>query len=133
MTDSGFIYSWGWPKYGQTGHGDRDRSTNKVPRKIEHELARNIQKIACGSKHTLAVDKAGLAISFGCGEHGQTGQGDNEHRLLPARIQSLQDANKVITGIACGSIHSCLITGKIFVQMFATLFGRLFLVVYCCC
>eukprot|EP00462_Mataza_sp_D1_P026528 CAMPEP_0175126488 /NCGR_PEP_ID=MMETSP0087-20121206/3883_1 /TAXON_ID=136419 /ORGANISM="Unknown Unknown, Strain D1" /LENGTH=479 /DNA_ID=CAMNT_0016408409 /DNA_START=166 /DNA_END=1602 /DNA_ORIENTATION=+ len=111
LADNGRIWSWGWAKYGQTGHGDRDRSTNKLPRMIQDELARDIIKISAGAKHTVAVNKKGLCISFGCGEHGQTGQGDNHDPILvPTRIQSLQDANKVITQVACGSIHTCFIT-----------------------
>lgn len=126
LTDTGFIYSWGWPKYGQTGHGDRDRSTNKVPRKIEHELARNISKVACGSKHTLAIDRNGLAISFGCGEHGEIGHGDSDIRMLPTRIESLEKDQKVITQLACGSIHSCLITddGEVWLCGFGEYFAN---------
>lgn len=87
ITDTGVMYSWGWAKYGQTGHGDRQM--NKIPRKIDHENAKEIVKIAAGNKHTLAINRRGHGISFGCGEHGQTGQGDNTDRLVPTKIDSL--------------------------------------------
>jgi alpha-tubulin suppressor-like RCC1 family protein len=112
LTDSGVMYSWGWSKFGQTGHGDRQ--TVKTPKRIEQ--AHNIVQIACGNKHSMAINKQGVALSWGCGEHGQTGHKrqsgpsamNDGDKLVPTRIDDLSGEN--IDYIACGSIHSCLIT-----------------------
>lgn len=107
------MYSWGWSKFGQTGHGDRQ--TVKTPKRIE--AAMGIKKIACGNKHSMAINKEGIALSWGCGENGQTGHTRESSQLMmdgdklvPTRIESIAD--KKIESIACGSIHSCLITNK---------------------
>jgi len=66
----------------------------------------------------MAINQAGVAVSWGCGEHGQTGQPRppgqlptaEQDKLRPTKIEELQD--KFISTIDCGSIHSCFITNQ---------------------
>ena len=58
---------------------------------VEHENAKEIVAIAAGNKHTACINKKGHAITFGCGEHGQTGLGPNNcgETLVPTKIECL--------------------------------------------
>lgn len=131
VTDQGHLWSWGNASNGQTGHGDRQPA--RVPKKIDAPEARNIVAIACGNKHCLAINDKGKAFSWGCGEHGQTGhtiqEGDKGDKLVPTMME-ITNPNKKngeeerIANIACGSIHSCLITeeGDLFLCGFGEYF-----------
>jgi alpha-tubulin suppressor-like RCC1 family protein len=126
LADNGVMYSWGWSKFGQTGHGDRQ--TVKVPKRIE--ACTGVVAVACGNKHSMAITGNGIALSWGCGEHGQTGQprqtgaqlmtdGD---KLVPTKVDELAD--KKIASISCGSIHSCFVTkdGELYICGFGEYF-----------
>ena len=47
---------------------------------------------------------AGAVYSWGCGEHGQLGQGDQQDVLRPTEIPSLKD--KKITSVSCAAVFS---------------------------
>lgn len=118
LTDTGKVYSWGWGKFGQTGHGHR--STLKTPKQIDHALVKDITTLACGNKHTMLVNKAGQVISFGCNEHGQTGHPQtsnhtgrgqsNDCIIHPTLVEALQNEGVVAVSVACGAIHTCIVT-----------------------
>lgn len=116
LTDTGALYSFGFAKFGQLGHGER--SNAKFPKRIEHPLVRDIAAVACGSKHTVAVTRGGLAIAFGANRHGQCCLGDFEDRLEPEAVRSL--AATPITGVACGAIHTVLVgaAGELYIAGF---------------
>ncbi len=108
VCDNGMVYSWGFGKYGQLGHGDR--GSHDSPTLIKHEDVTDIIMAACGNKHTVLLSKSGAVVSFGSGEHGQTGHGDAEERLSPARVKAL--APHTVTSIACGPVHTCAVTSQ---------------------
>jgi len=115
LSDSGLMFSWGWYKYGQLGHGDVRPC--KTPKKIDNPIAREVVMIGAGSKHSMAINKKGEVLSWGCGEHGQTGQGNFQtgqtnfgDLTSPTIIKQIQEVK--IRYIACGSIHSCLLTDE---------------------
>lgn len=120
ITDSGQLYSWGWSRYGQTGHGER--ANVKFPKRIDHPLVKDIVQVACGSKHTMAITRSGTVIAFGANRHGQCGLSDFEDRLEPNRIESLRDTP--ISYVSCGAIHSCLVTttGDVYICGFGEYF-----------
>lgn len=121
VADTGMMYSWGWAKNGQTGHGDRQML--KVPRKIEHANGSNIKMVACGNKHTAAINKKGQALTWGCGKHGQTGLGKDDDVPVPTFIEEMKD--KVMTHVACGAIHTCFVSdeGNVWIMGFGEHLG----------
>ncbi|NXV17216.1 RCCD1 protein, partial [Cepphus grylle] len=48
VTRGGELYTWGWGKYGQLGHGDN--SSSDRPRRIEYLVAEGLQaeEVVCG-------------------------------------------------------------------------------------
>ena len=53
LTNNGKMYSWGYSRFGQTGHGDRQQV--KVPKLVDTERNLEFVQIACGDKHTVAL------------------------------------------------------------------------------
>lgn len=52
VTRDGELYTWGWGKYGQLGHGDSTSSDR--PRRVEHLVAEGLQaqEVVCGPWNT---------------------------------------------------------------------------------
>jgi alpha-tubulin suppressor-like RCC1 family protein len=74
LSDRKEVWSWGEARYGQLGLSDRQ--TRRAPERVQQEACKQIKFIACGDKHTVAVRDDGACLSWGCGEHGQTGHGE---------------------------------------------------------
>lgn len=121
LTDNGLLYSWGWARHGQTGHDNR--LFLKGPRKIDHLQGQGIRFVACGNNHTVAINKKGQALSWGCGKQGQTGHGDDQDVLVPTVIADLKD--QVMSHVACGAIHTCFVTeeGEVWLMGFGEHFS----------
>lgn len=78
-----------------------------------------VTRIAAGENHVLAVCQTGQVFSWGCGELGRLGTGDEDDRFSPTPV--LIDVSKVenlvkIVDVAAGADNSMLITdeGKVF-------------------
>lgn len=120
VTDTGTVYSWGHGKSGQLGHGDRTQ--HDTPYLIRHPECTDIVMAACGNKHTVLLSASGKVISFGSGEHGQTGHGDSDERNSPTVIKSMEKHTAIY--VACGPIHTCIVTsaGHVYVCGFGEYF-----------
>src|SRR5690606_35479482 len=84
--------------HGQLGHGDREDQL--TPKKIESLT--DIQAIAAGYYHSLALTKSGDVYSFRGGTYAPFGHSDTDRQYTPKKIESLTD----IQAIAAGSTHS---------------------------
>lgn len=75
-----------------------------------------IVQVACGSDFTLAVSQIGDVYSWGYGERGQLGHGqedDESAQWSPRRIEALrQDVDSLgrVTQVACGEAHVLALT-----------------------
>lgn len=73
-TDDGNVFAWGWGRYGNLGDGETvDRH---VPTKVIGLEGIKIVQVACGWRHTLAVNEDGVLFSWGWSKYGQLGHGD---------------------------------------------------------
>nr|CAG8487732.1 5456_t:CDS:10 [Entrophospora candida] len=66
------------------------------------------KKISCGENHCLALTKQGEVYSWGDGRYGQLGHGDFRSLNKPKVIEFFQGLK--VTQIACGGLHSAVIT-----------------------
>lgn len=62
--------------------------------------AQCIQKIACGSTHTLAIKTDGTLWSWGSGSQGELGNGSSD-KYVPTQVGTLNDWQKIYAGIDC--------------------------------
>lgn len=64
----------------------RVRNCDK-PRLIEALKTKRIRDIACGSSHSAAITSSGELYSWGLGEYGRLGHGDNTTQLRPKLVR----------------------------------------------
>jgi E3 ubiquitin-protein ligase HERC2 len=99
LTLDGKVFSWGEGEDGKLGHGNR--LTLEKPKLVEALKSKRIREIACGSSHSAAISASGELYTWGLGEYGRLGHGDNNTQLKPKLVQAL--IGHRIVGIALGS------------------------------
>lgn len=99
LTVDGRVFSWGEGDDGKLGHGNT--TTLDRPKLIETLRTKRIRDIACGSSHSAAISNSGELYTWGLGEYGRLGHGDNMTQLKPKLVQSL--CGHRVVQVACGS------------------------------
>ncbi|XP_052141834.1 ultraviolet-B receptor UVR8-like [Oryza glaberrima] len=106
VSSSGSIYTYGWSKYGQLGHGDFE--DHLVPHKLEALKDTTISQISGGWRHTMALAADGKLYGWGWNKFGQVGVGDNEDHCSPVQV-NFPNEQKVVQ-VACGWRHTLALT-----------------------
>ena len=106
MTDSGALYTWGRGSFGRLGHGDT--ISIQSPKQIAALKDVRIQQVSCGFAYTTAVSESGQLYSWGAGENGRIGSGDNTDRTSPILVEGLR--KKKVCQVFAGSVHTCALT-----------------------
>ncbi|KIY98506.1 putative E3 ubiquitin-protein ligase HERC1 [Monoraphidium neglectum] len=106
VTDNHRIYTFGWGRFGQIGHGDNeDRLTAAEVTPLAHVA---IKRVAGGWRHTAALDADGRCYTWGWGKFGQLGLGDDRDRNAPTLVATLDGRHAVL--VACGWRHTVVTT-----------------------
>ncbi|GAB4814257.1 hypothetical protein N2152v2_001303 [Parachlorella kessleri] len=95
-TDQGEVYAWGWGRYGNLGDGEC--SDRRLPVKVKGLEGVRVAQVACGWRHSAAVDDAGRLYVWGWGRWGQLGLGDCNDAWVPRQVAGLQDIALVAGG-----------------------------------
>jgi len=106
ISTDGLVYGWGRNENGQLGVGNT--MNTPIPVNITHLNKITIVNIACGWQHSLALSNTGRLFSWGCGDEGQLGHGDNFELISPAEIKFFEKAQ--VTLIASGHSQSAAVT-----------------------
>ncbi|XP_042351682.1 probable E3 ubiquitin-protein ligase HERC3 [Plectropomus leopardus] len=85
LTKDGAVFTFGSGQYGQLGHNSF--SNELRPRLVAELWGAKVTKIACGRHHTLVLTDSKQLYSFGCGEQGQLGRGEESHPSVPLPVQ----------------------------------------------
>ncbi|GLT56350.1 hypothetical protein SLA2020_293940 [Shorea laevis] len=101
------IYVWGYNQSGQTGRKGKERQL-RIPKQLPPELfgcpaganARWLD-ISCGREHTAAVASDGSLFTWGANEFGQLGDGTEECRKHPKKVNQLQ--TEFVKSVSCGA------------------------------
>ncbi|XP_037623787.1 probable E3 ubiquitin-protein ligase HERC3 [Sebastes umbrosus] len=93
LTKDGAVFTFGSGQYGQLGHNSF--SDDLRPRLVAELWGAKVTKIACGRHHTLVLTDSKRVYSFGCGEQGQLGHGEESHPSVPLPVQLTQDTTDV--------------------------------------
>ncbi|KAK7097783.1 E3 ubiquitin-protein ligase HERC2-like isoform X3 [Littorina saxatilis] len=99
LTVDGKVFSWGEGDDGKLGHSSRMNC--ETPRLIEALKSKRVRDIACGSSHSAAITSNGELYTWGLGDYGRLGHGDNTTQLKPKQIKSL--VGQRVIQVACGS------------------------------
>lgn len=100
------VYSWGRGEDGQLGLGDTNDQHEPVF--VDSLKDKNISQIACGSGHTVVLTRAGKVYTWGRGDDGRLGHGDNGWKYIPRAVNAL--STKRVCQITCGSYHTAAVT-----------------------
>ncbi|KAF4665631.1 hypothetical protein FOL46_003559 [Perkinsus olseni] len=109
VTDEGELYTWGYGRDGNLGHGDK--ADVGVPKLVEALKGKRIVDVAAGGGHTMTLDDKGVLYVFGRGRDGQLGRGDNvesvaAYRPVPVVVDYFGAKKLRVNAIACGNDHS---------------------------
>nr|XP_027077442.1 ultraviolet-B receptor UVR8-like isoform X1 [Coffea arabica] len=108
VSSSGDLYTYGWSKYGQLGHGDFE--DHLVPHKLNALSKSFISQISGGWRHTMAMTADGKLYGWGWNKFGQVGVGDNIDHCSPVQVRFPLD-QKVVQ-ISCGWRHTLAVTER---------------------
>ena len=87
ITADGAVWSWGSDLYGRLGHGDQQIQLQ--PRKVEAFAGQRVVAVSAGAFHSLARTADGAVFTWGKGESGCLGHGEDvSNQLLPKRVET---------------------------------------------
>ncbi|EWM20781.1 regulator of chromosome condensation -like protein [Nannochloropsis gaditana] len=114
LTESGHVYTWGRGGFGRLGHGDD--ALQATPKRVDALALEHVKckQVACGFAYTAAVTMEGQVYTWGAGENGRLGLGDELDKMRPGHVKDL--ARYPVKEIFAGSVHTCALLedGRIF-------------------
>lgn len=96
---NGTVLAWGSNNDGQLGDGGVSGLSSSTP--VNVNIA-NVNAIAAGAGHSLALISNGTVWSWGANYSGQLGDGTTENKLTPVQVSGLTN----VTAISAGTNHS---------------------------
>ena len=105
---NGNLWGFGRNDYGQLGVGDNSNKYTPIM------ISEKIRSVACGEFHTVLINLDYEVWTFGRNDYGQLGLSHNENRNIPNPLIISTPTKQIhvrATSIACGSLHTMLITG----------------------
>ena len=87
LTAGGALWSWGDGGQGRLGHGDEQ--AQRQPTKVEVFAGQRVVAVSAGGCHSLAITADGAFFTWGKGESGCLGHGEDlSDQLLPKKIEA---------------------------------------------
>lgn len=108
VSSSGGLYTYGWSKYGQLGHGDFE--DHLTPHKLDTLQENLISEISGGWRHTMALTSDGKLYGWGWNKFGQVGVGDNVDHCSPVQVKFPHEQK--VVHISCGWRHTLAVTER---------------------
>jgi len=108
VTEAGTVYSWGCGAYGKLGHGGME--TVLAPMSVQGGglSGRKSVQVAAGVAHTVCLTQDGSMYSWGRGDDGRLGHGNEDRKLVPTRVESAL-RSRIIVQAAAGSNHTACV------------------------
>ena len=87
LSAHGDLWSWGCGGQGELGHGDTQDQL--LPKKVEAFADQRVVAVSAGLGHSLAITADGAVLTWGEGETGCLGHGeDRSNQLLPKKVEA---------------------------------------------
>ena len=111
VKNDGTVWTWGMNDHGQIGNGTAGPSTKKnAPVQVSDEIGTgklaNIEAVAAGEEHVIALKADGTVRTWGWNGYGQLGNGTNADGHIPIKVPGkdgigyLEDVKAVAAGYA---------------------------------
>jgi len=86
VTADGAVWSWGRGYSGKLGHGDVQEQL--LPKKVEALVGQRVVAVSAGLLHSLAITADGAVLTWGKGDDGCLGHGEDlSNQLLPKKVE----------------------------------------------
>ena len=110
QTEDGCVWTFGWGRDGELGHGDG--LNRRVPTLVlpEHFGNKKVVFVAAGAGHSAAASEEGHVFTWGCGLEGRLGHGDEENQLTPRMVAPVHFEDSFVVLIDAGAMHSLAVT-----------------------
>ena len=106
VLEGGGVVSFGSGENSRLGHGDEEHQ--HTPKPIEALRGKKVLQASAGGDHSLVLLEEGGVVSFGYGDDGQLGHGDEEDQRLPKLIEAAA-AGMCVVEAAAGIYSSVLL------------------------
>ena len=124
LLESGEIFTFGRGNFGQLGQGTSVTANVSTPAIVAGLQGKAVKMIACGWHHTCALLDNGQLFTWGSGEYGRLGHGDETRQASPKLVEALQ--GKAVTFVAAGGFHTaCILDGGSLYTWGGGYFGQL--------
>ena len=85
VTAGGLLFSWGQNRNGRLGVSDK--SSRQVPTLVTELQGKQVVQVAAGDHHALCTTADGSVFTWGSGEDGQLGLGNEDLGLVPTLVR----------------------------------------------
>ena len=114
VTDHGMLYSWGAGTNGKLGHGDEgDRSIPSQVMALSHMF---VVQAEAGCEHSVAITLEGQLYTWGHGDSGRLGHGDDKTQMIPKPVcldgADGCDANTRVVAVAVGDKYNLVLVSQ---------------------
>lgn len=106
LKEDGTVWAWGNNKRGQLGNTTGTPTDSKKP--IEVSGLTNVESIAGGNRHSLAMKADQTIWAWGSNEFGQIGDNTSQDRHTPVQVSGITTATEVMAG---GDYSLALVSG----------------------
>ena len=107
LDSNGRLLSWGSGQNGKLGHGNEENIS--APCYVASLEGVTVVKIGAGSEHSAAISDKGIVYTWGHGDGGRLGHGDNSQCLLPSPIVCVTMMNSTPLDMHCGDKFTILL------------------------
>ncbi|XP_066917979.1 uncharacterized protein [Clytia hemisphaerica] len=98
LSDNGLVLTCGQGEYGSLGHGDWNSIAR--PKLLDALLTLDIASLETGAYHIAITTAEGHAFTWGRGDDGRLGHGNESHLCVPTRVKFDSD-HVFIRGVQC--------------------------------
>lgn len=114
LSDNGLVLTCGQGEYGCLGHGDWNTLTR--PKLVDELLTLDIVSLTTGSYHLAVTTAEGEVYTWGCGEDGRLGHGNEENYSVPTKV-------KFVTEHIFIKVAHCSSDGTVFIADTGSMFA----------
>ena len=102
LKNDGSVWAWGENSHGQAGQGSTSPTYLYTPTKVKgidgSGYLDNIEAIAAGETHNIALASDGSVVTWGSNSYGQLGDVTNFNHYHPFLLMSFTDVQSIATG-----------------------------------